>query len=814
MLAKTAEGDQMIRRLFNADRNKLNTSVTLESPRHVPFSEEDFVRLYPLVPYQIQTLIDAVSARRDQGGALHTMGGSNRTLIRHTQQLLSHPTVGLAGEEVGILATLDRSYELLDEVIPTAWQHEVAQVAGTHGGYSPEARILRVIALCTDVPGLPMILRNLATCLHPSISAEALDPIVENALAHLVKEDRLRQSVNGYRLQSPEQKDWEKTRRGIDMKPAKATRLRQQILMDTLGSLTVSRGRTFTVALLVEGEEMNRGDIVLDLQHEADLNTLRMTSRSRKNRIYWTFTASDATWEALAELHRSDEMIERYDHAGHTDTQREMLGEERRRRDRNLRKAELHLAEDVAAGTILFRGVTKAVPSGNLHSITTTLVTGYLESIYPQLGMFSGSFKRAEVLQVLAADSLLGLPETMGPEGLKLFRVTASGPELVTDRGPIKTAMDYIEDRERYGEDLYGGQIERHFSNPPFGASVETIQAVLAGAMRAGLLEVISQANKITSASDHRLKEVFGNLPRFRSASFTLAKDDGPSREVRAEVSEWLSKMGGTSVSLDLGVIANRGRELLSAPLRQPCTEIKATFEGAGLRVPTAICTMDKLLHRLGSDDDSLVVKTMHNNRADLKGGRQDVSSYSKLINNEVGCLRSALESLRLSEDLDTLPASELATELRNLLDRARYVDDLAQIKSLTTKINTAWQAKAESLATELSSRVESRIETISSRYSQVGSEHLADAFRQLRELQNTTNIHALQANLVQLDRIAAQVIEKLDSLSTTRTVRHVRVAEVCRTPITTEADLESALSRLQDAVRAHLGDNSEVRLK
>ena len=41
--------------------------------------EDAFVSLYPLLPYQVDLLIDIVSGLRKQGGASATFGGANRT---------------------------------------------------------------------------------------------------------------------------------------------------------------------------------------------------------------------------------------------------------------------------------------------------------------------------------------------------------------------------------------------------------------------------------------------------------------------------------------------------------------------------------------------------------------------------------------------------------------------------------------------------------------------------------------------------------------------------------------------------------------
>src|SRR5690606_34729368 len=139
------------------------------------------------------------------------------------------------------------------------------QVAARHGDDSLEAKVMRVIALCTDVPGVPLNSRNLAVTLHPSVSADPIEVAVRDALDHLVAEDRVRQTDDGYQLQSPEQKDWDKERRGIELKPGPAARLRKRIIKDVIGSMTVSKGRTFKVELSVDKEKMSDGDIALDI---------------------------------------------------------------------------------------------------------------------------------------------------------------------------------------------------------------------------------------------------------------------------------------------------------------------------------------------------------------------------------------------------------------------------------------------------------------------------------------------------------------------------------------------------------------------
>src|SRR5207245_2349609 len=54
VLDKTEEGQRAVREQFQTHRNKLAANVRLESPgRSLDLAEDEFIRLYPMVPYQV-----------------------------------------------------------------------------------------------------------------------------------------------------------------------------------------------------------------------------------------------------------------------------------------------------------------------------------------------------------------------------------------------------------------------------------------------------------------------------------------------------------------------------------------------------------------------------------------------------------------------------------------------------------------------------------------------------------------------------------------------------------------------------------------
>ena len=817
VLGKTAEAEELLRAVYDQHRNQLAASTRLESTRESDFGVEDFVRLYPMVPYQVQLLIDAVSARRAQGGAPRTMGGSNRTIIKHAQQLVANPRVGLSDDEVGRLVTLDRSYDLLEEVIPTSWRSEVDQVAESFGDDAVETRIMKVVALCLDVPAVPLTVRNLAALLHPAVDADSIEPQIRTALDHLVEQDRLRQTDAGYRLQSPEQKDWQRTRRGIEMRPGDATKLRKRILREKLGALTVTRGRTFKVQLVVEGEKLSDGVIQLEILDESDFDRLRALSRETAlaNRIFWAFKLSDDTWEALEEVHRSSEMISRKDTPNKTAADVELLAEERSRRDRAERLALERLTADLASGRAIFRGEVADVPGGSLQTMAEAIVAERIDDVYTRLDLFAGNYTRDQAALVLRADDLSGLPDSLGEEGLGLFRVTPSGRELITDSGPIDAVVQKIRERHQYGEEATGQYLEQHFGGPPYGASPEALQVVLAAAIRASLIEVVSQAQRITSASDQRLTEVFRTLPRFRSASFRPASDTGPSVDERAAVAEWIGTLTGTPPGLALEEVAAGVREVFE-PLREPATRVESVLTGLGIPVPDAVTRTRSLLNQVLSTDDEMVVSTAHGNRSDLDAGRKAVIALAELVDRDLDLLRKSRQLL--DAGIGHLPseAQALHDDLAELVQAGHLADDLAQIRRLTTELEQLRSQAVEEARQAIRKDVDAAVGRLRARHAGIDDEVFKEATQTLESLAADTvdDLAVLTANRQAVVGAEQRAAVLLDKLSTTRDIAYVQAAAVWPYPITSEEDLDAAMDRLRAAVAERLGDDAEVRFR
>ncbi len=176
-----------LRERFTQHRGRLTDNTRLTADIRLPeLTAESFIDLYPLLPYQIDLIIQIVSGLRTQGGASKHVGGANRTIIKLAQQLLIHPDVDLASQPIGALARVDQIYDLIDD-IGKKIAHPLAQP------------VAKTICLLQYVRSVHRTAENIAAALHPAIDADSRLAEVRQALDALEKGLLVRRGDDGYR---------------------------------------------------------------------------------------------------------------------------------------------------------------------------------------------------------------------------------------------------------------------------------------------------------------------------------------------------------------------------------------------------------------------------------------------------------------------------------------------------------------------------------------------------------------------------------------------------------------------------------------
>ena len=533
VLSKNADAQAALGKLFDEHRGRLTEHTRLTADIRLPeLTRDSFVDLYPLLPYQIDLIIQVVSGLRTQGGASKHVGGANRTIIKLAQQLLINPAVNLADEPIGALARIDQVYDLVEGNIGSEIRAKIAAIAKelNHPLAQPVAK---AICLLQYVKSVHRSAENIAAALHPSVDGDSQLAAVKEALRELEAAHKVRQGDDGYRIPTPAEDDWERLRNGISPKPGDSHRLYAETLAafwQPQPSHTLFDIKTFKAGLAINGREVTSGDMMFQV-HLAD---------------------DGKEFDALARELRSPQP------AG---AQARLLGRRAQRRDRPRDRRALPVEGDARAQGARDegRGHARSDRRGEASASAATgrapppaargvpLGQRLLPRQRPQpraTGPSTSARRAAEILgQVLpevfdrfkeaaakvtdvkkgtdalfTAENLQGLPPVFGSLGL--LRDEKGKTVFRVESGPLTEVLDRIEERANYGDTASGRYLADEFAKEPFGWDFEVVRLLVLSLLRAGKIEATSKGQTIDSVTSVEARDTFSNNNLFRQASF------------------------------------------------------------------------------------------------------------------------------------------------------------------------------------------------------------------------------------------------------------------------------------------------------
>ncbi|MBI3990074.1 MAG: BREX system P-loop protein BrxC [candidate division NC10 bacterium] len=739
VLEKNVSGRETLRAIYKENEGRLKALCTLErSARNAPMDETGFVTLYPYLPYQIDLCIDIVAGLRLKRGAQRHIGGSNRTIIKQAQQMLIHPRTNLAAEPPGALVTLDRVYELLylGNLLPTEVTREVDEVPKRLPGNDLAWQVAKAIALLEAVKDLPRTPQNIAVTLWPVVATGSLAEPVQDALKVLEAAQFVRESEEGYKLLTVQEKTWETTRQGLAPKPADRNRIRRETIGEIFTDSKLRAHRyenlkNFKIGLRVDGEWVGEeGQIPLNILLAEDRDEgvergkeARAISNEKRDELWWMAALTEEVHRLVEEGYRSNEMVvihERLQAQGKLPAEQgASLAEEKIRRDRIGRELRTKLGDALRGGSGFFRGVQYdgSTLGATLPEALSALLDKAMPALYPKLRMGVRPLKGDEPEKVLTAANLAGLPPVFyhGENGLNLV-VNQGGRYVPNPSAEVAhEVLEYLKREHAYGNKVTGKTLEIHFQGIGYGWDRDILRLVLAVLLRAGAIEVTHQGRRYRTHADPPAREPFTNNLAFRAASF--APREALSLKVLTDAVRHYEDLTGREVEIEEGAIAHALQEIAQRD-RDGVRPLLATVQALGLPgqawVAEYLETLDGILAS-PSDD---CVRILAGEGKSLKEIRQRLTRLIEATAPENQALirqaRSALEAqwpvLSTREPGDQL--REQIQKLSEALKSEEFYDHLETIRLSAEQVRAAYShlyaTRHEERAKALQSAVDS----------------------------------------------------------------------------------------------------------
>jgi hypothetical protein len=590
VLAKTPDAENLLRQRFDQAAAQLKTHTRLErTARPFEVDRETFVQFYPYSPHFIDLSIDIVSGIRLQPGAPKHIGGSNRTIIKQTYEMLVGPRTALADAPIGALVSLDRIFDLVEGNLSTEKQRDITSIAQAWPDDPWPARTAKAIALLEYVHDLPRTETNLSALLYRELGGNSPLPEVERAVGLLHAHQFIRQTEHGWKLQTAQEKSWTAERNAFSPTPREQNDLVEDRLRAIFGEAALTRYRyrnlrTFRVGVGWDGRTITTGDAQIPLVlHLADslegfseaCARARDDSRAETHRtdLFWVASLTDEIDGLVAEIYRSRQMVAKYDQLR---AQNKIIPEEAS--SLAAEKAEVlrleerlkeRLEKALAGGQGFFRGVSKAGAAlgTTLSEILRGLYDLAVPDLYPKLEMGSRPLKGGEAEEILKAANLTGLSKVFytPPDGLDLV-VKEGAKYVVNPAAPIvKEVADYMGREHAYGVKVTGRTLEGHFGGIGYGWELEMLWLVLATLLRGGAIEVTYQGRRYRNHLDLQVRAPFGGANAFRAASFAPRK--APDLQTLVAAAKRYEVLTGEEVDVDESAIAQAFQHLARAEL-------------------------------------------------------------------------------------------------------------------------------------------------------------------------------------------------------------------------------------------------------
>lgn len=688
LLQKRPEAEGLLRTLFEQHRPDLKLyAYGCES-----VTAEDFIEVYPMLPGQIDLILQLTTALRTRSERAQGDDQAIRGLLQLLGELFRDQK--LAERPVGTLVTLDQIYEVQHTALSSDVQSSMARVLSqcSNDASGLMVRAAKAVALLELIQEtMPTDAKLVAQCLYDRLDRGNHLSAVTEALEQLRRKNLLGYSEkHGYKLQSSAGEEWERERKDIGVPAEAIHELVKERLTFLLGSPerprlqqrpfpwagAFSAGRPQTDATLVDPRDDAAVHVdfrFLSQEERAEATWIKRSGETTlQDRLLWVCGETALTVDEAREVFRSQAMIKKYKPRRESlNPTRKLLLQQEENRCEDLEK---RLTDAVSAawmsGRLYFRGrALMPLEQGASFSLAlTSAANRILPDLFPSF--IATQLQPAELMQLvepeLSGPSPKFLPQDLGILELDGGRYVPACTGVVPRR---------IQERIEKDGGLSGTTLLACFGGPPYGYTTNVVKACVAGLLRAGKVRILPEGStEVTAIRDAGVRDLFDKDRSFRRASFFPAGEDDVGVTHRNRIRRFFKERLGQNLDSEDHLIAD------AAALQFPVLAQRLRSVQTRLQQLPGSPEGPALFHRLGEAFEQCIrvcrqtkqtMRTLKQHLDTLNDGVQLLQLYDVELTPEA--VKAVVEAHRLLTYQGS-QLQELGVEATNLTTAANRI--------------------------------------------------------------------------------------------------------------------------------------------
>ena len=836
-----------------------NTSQTLPA-----CSQEKFSVYYPFFPYQIHLIPEIVKSLRSKGGRGDQLGGSTRTLLAITQDILRSGRRNYLEEGVGTLVSFDEVYHNLvgeGEISPDVRTELSRLKERVPNATDLTPKVAEILYLIRELPYIPRTKDNIARLLLENVDDDLPSVLsrVEPELERLIAAKMVARIGEEYEFLTGVKRTFEEEVGTVEVQHKHQDReigLKEHFIhgagkshwRNWLGFDSIHyKGIDFQFLLQIDGTMVpgRTGDIKIvlftPLAALGPVDLTELENRSlRSDEQYTIFFLSGRVAGFDRDLTRylaMKEVIDNWKADPYKSEEARKLAQDRETNDlpKLHRKVVDGLKAGIRSGHVIFQGSSRSLvlkagqtPSESLRAELAT----YWPVLYPK---FDKVPVRIANEQKAIMEVLSGLSTPTGD--LKSLKLYDKAGKIDLNAPLLDAIRIFLTTEQNAGRRVLGDHLIRHFSSPPYGWDGNALRVGVAALVRAAAVKVLIGKKPYTNPKDKELVDALRVSRNFNRVELILEEID-LDPDVLTETRNFIIKIAKTRNIDETPAAVSEAAGNLADRILAQADALHLWVEGSGMPLPSDFTEGVEAWRRVQSLTNPVHrVKEVHAARDRLTWGYQAIEAHARFqvengtLFTEMGNLYGQLEGVEHHISPDS-PIRHFLDEYRSAKASASFIDKevwkrLQSLKSQAvleiTPLLDAWRGEARSILQEALNRLADDLDS-----NELDPSLKPELAASLESFQNQLDTISLPVHVAALPERArslvrdlgqriAEEIAKKDSRPRPKQkeVRSIRFSDVSTvTRVTSRADWESLRVKLEQKILKLLDEGYEVELR